>query len=286
MTPSELIYQFGRPIAYYPGLVPYLGSVNAVILFCQFFYWTGKETSEFGIFKTTEEIESETGLTYEEQLTARKKLKQAGVLKETNKRLEHRIYYQIDTDRLDGMLSQPIDKSPNGENPFREAGKAQLAKEEKPKPPARDSLTGGQGIPHFDHTEITTEITTEKRTRKAAKSSVIDFSAFPMAVSPEIWDDYLKHRKAKRAPITQTVVNMLGKELRKAAASGWSVDDALSEAMAAGWQGFKFEWLQNRSRPQNQYAGNTGMSRQEALEARNAQVADDFVNGGYAYAGS
>lgn len=226
--PSELIYQFGRPIAYYPGLVPYLGSVNAVILFCQFFYWTGKETSEFGIFKTTEEIESETGLTYEEQLTARKKLKQAGVLKETNKRLEHRIYYQIDTDRLDGMLSQPIDKSPNGENPFRETGKAQLAKEEKPKPPARDSLTGGQGIPHFDHTEITTEITTEKRTRKAVKSSVFDFSSFPMAVSPEIWEDYLIHRKAKRAPMTQTVVNMLGKELRKAAASGWSVDDALS----------------------------------------------------------
>ncbi|EOD4119696.1 hypothetical protein ACJQ6Q_001261 [Yersinia enterocolitica] len=281
MTPSELIYQFGRPIAYYPGLVPYLGSVNAVILFCQFFYWTGKETSEFGIFKTTEEIESETGLTYEEQLTARKKLKHAGVLKETNKRLEHRIYYQIDTGRLDGMLSQPIDKSPNGESPFRETGKPQLANEEKPKPPARDSLTGGQGIPHFDHTEITTEITTEKRTRKAAKNSAIDFSAFPMAVSSEIWDDYLKHRKAKRAPMTQTVVNMLGKELSKAVAAGWSVDDALSEAMAAGWQGLKFEWLQNRSRPQNQCAGNTGMSRQEALEAHNARVADDFVNDGW-----
>ncbi|MGE4670441.1 hypothetical protein [Yersinia enterocolitica] len=281
MTPSELIYQFGRPIAYYPGLVPYLGSVNAVILFCQFFYWTGKETSEFGIFKTTEEIESETGLTYEEQLTARKKLRQAGILKETNKRLEHRIYYQIDTDRLDGMLSQPIDKSPNGENPFRETGKPQLANEEKPKPPARDSLTGGQGIPHFDHTEITTEITTEKRTRKAAKSSAFDFSSFPMAVSPEIWEDYLKHRKAKRAPITQTVVNMLGKELNKAAAVGWSVDDALSEAMAAGWQGFKFEWLQNRSRTQNQYTPNAGMSRQEALEAHNARVADDFVNDGW-----
>ncbi|MGM7842540.1 hypothetical protein ACS78Y_02695 [Yersinia enterocolitica] len=280
MTPSELIYQFGRPIAYYPGLVPYLGSVNAVILFCQFFYWTGKETSEFGIFKTTEEIESETGLTYEEQLTARKKLKQTGVLKETNKRLEHRIYYQIDTGRLDGMLSQPIDKSPNGESPFRETGKLQLANEEKPKPPARDSLTGGQGIPHFDHTEITTETTSEKRTRKAVKSSVFDFSSFPMAVSPEIWEDYLTHRKAKRAPMTQTVVNMLAKELNKAAAAGWSVDDSLAEAMAAGWQGFKFEWLQNRSRPQNQSAGNTGMSRQEALEAHNARVADDFVNNG------
>ncbi|CQI96054.1 hypothetical protein B4900_11435 [Yersinia rohdei] len=280
MTPSELIYQFGRPIAYYPGLVPYLGSVNAVILFCQFFYWTGKETSEFGIFKTTEEIESETGLTYEEQLTARKKLKQAGVLKETNKRLEHRIYYQIDTERLDGMLSQPIDKSPNGENPFRETGKTQLANEGKPQSPARDSLTGGQGIPHFVHTEITTEITTEKRTRNTAKNSAIDFTAFPMAVSTDIWDDYLQHRKAKRAPITQTVVNMLAKELSKAAAAGWSADDALSEAMAAGWQGFKFEWLQNRSRPQSQYVGNSGMSRQDALEARNAQVADDFVNGG------
>ncbi|HDL7951356.1 TPA: hypothetical protein PXP80_004288, partial [Yersinia enterocolitica] len=94
-------------------------------------------------------------------------------------------------------------------------------------------------------------------------------------------DDYLKHRKAKRAPITQTVVNMLGKELNKAAAAGWSVDDALSEAMAAGWQGFKFEWLQNRSRTQNQYTPNAGMSRQEALEAHNARVADDFVNGGW-----
>ncbi|WP_145500074.1 hypothetical protein [Yersinia bercovieri] len=280
MTPSELIYQFGRPIAYYPGLVPYLGSVNAVILFCQLFYWTGKETSEFGIFKTTEEIESETGLTYEEQLTARKKLKQAGVLKETNKRLEHRIYYQINTEQLDRSLSQLIDKSPNGENPFGETGKAQLANEEMPCPPAGESLTGGQGIPHFDHTEITSEITSEKRTRKAAKSSAIDFSAFPTAVSPEIWEDYLIHRKAKRAPITQTVVNMLGKELSKAVASGWSVDDALSEAMAAGWQGLKFEWLQNRSRPQSQYVGNTGMSRQEALEARNAQAADDFVNDG------
>ncbi|MCW6528370.1 hypothetical protein [Yersinia ruckeri] len=285
MTPSELIYQFGRPIAYYPGLVPYLGSVNAVILFCQFFYWMGKESSEFGIFKTTEEIESETGLTYEEQLTARKKLKQAGVLKETNKRLEHRIYYQIDTDRLDGILSQSIDKSPNGESPFREVGKTQLANKEKPCPPTGESLTGGQGIPHFDHTEITTEITSEitleKRTRKAVKSSVFDFSSFPMAASSEIWGDYLKHRKAKRAPMTQTVVNMLGKELSKAAAAGWSVDDALSEAMAAGWQGFKFEWLQNRCRPQNHYARHTSMSRQEVLEAHNARVADDFVNDGW-----
>ncbi|HEN3632622.1 TPA: hypothetical protein U5E30_001172 [Yersinia enterocolitica] len=134
---------------------------------------------------------------------------------------------------------------------------------------------------HTEITETTTEITTEKRKRKAAKSSAFDFSSFPMAVSPEIWDDYLKHRKAKRAPITQTVVNMLGKELNKAAAVGWSVDDALSEAMAAGWQGLKFEWLQNRSRPQNQYTPNAGMSRQEALEAHNARVADDFVNDGW-----
>ncbi|EKN6355965.1 hypothetical protein ACOHX9_000673 [Yersinia enterocolitica] len=134
---------------------------------------------------------------------------------------------------------------------------------------------------HTEITETTTETTSEKRKRKAVKSSVFDFSSFPMAVSPEIWEDYLIHRKAKRAPMTQTVVNMLGKELSKAAAVGWSVDDSLSEAMAAGWQGLKFEWLQNRSRPQNQCAGNTGMSRQEALEAHNARVADDFVNDGW-----
>ena len=39
MKPSDLVRDFGNPVAYYPGLVKHLGSVNAVVLFCQLFYW-------------------------------------------------------------------------------------------------------------------------------------------------------------------------------------------------------------------------------------------------------
>ncbi|HEJ7283098.1 TPA: hypothetical protein SMF87_004550 [Serratia marcescens] len=161
MRPSDLVKDFGNPVAYYPGLVKHLGSVNAVILFCQFFYWTGKESSDLGIFKTTEEIERETGLTYEEQLNARKKLKRRGVLKETNKRLEHRIYYRIDTEKLDAVLSQVIEKTPNGQSPDGEMAKAQPANTAKPNPPTGESPARERGKPDFVHTENTTEITSQ-----------------------------------------------------------------------------------------------------------------------------
>ncbi|AOR58847.1 helix-turn-helix domain-containing protein [Pectobacterium parmentieri] len=113
--------------------------------------------------------------------------------------------------------------------------------------------------------------------RKIALKSPLaefDFSAFPTLPSEQVWGDYVKHRKAKRAPITQTVVNILGQELTKAANAGWTVDQALGEAMAAGWQGLKFEWLANRNQS---VRGVVPLNKQEALEARNAQAFDEWL---------
>lgn len=161
MRPSDLLMDFGKPVAYYPGLVKVMGSVNAVILFCQLFYWTGKEQSELGIHKETAEIEAETGLSYEAQLTARKQLKKRGILIEVNKRLEHRIYYRINTERLDTILSQVIDLAPNGQSPIGETVKPKVANPAKPNPPSGESLVGGDGKDHFVHTENTTENTSD-----------------------------------------------------------------------------------------------------------------------------
>ncbi|WP_337228101.1 hypothetical protein [Proteus faecis] len=112
MRASDLLLDFGRPVAYFPGLVKRLGSVNAVIFFSQIFYWQDKADSKLGVYKTSEEIESETGLSYREQLTARKHLVSRGILVETNKRLEHKIYYLIDCEKLDYVMSQPIENAP------------------------------------------------------------------------------------------------------------------------------------------------------------------------------
>jgi len=104
MAATDYLLDLGHPVAYYPGLVKHLGSVNAVLFFSQIFYWQDKAASELGVYKTVEEIEAETGMTYREQATARKQLVERGVLVETNKRLEHRVYYRIDLDRLNEML--------------------------------------------------------------------------------------------------------------------------------------------------------------------------------------
>lgn len=134
---------FGRPLAYYPGLVKYMGSVNAVVFFGQIFYWQDKATSEDGAYKTAEEIEQETGLTYREQATARSHLKARKLLVETCKRLEHKIFYKIDLGVLDELISGVVP-----EMRFRRSGNDKCA-------------IGETTNAHFVHTENTTEITTE-----------------------------------------------------------------------------------------------------------------------------
>jgi len=164
MHPSELVREMGKPVAYYPGLVKHLGSVNAVLLFCQFFYWTGKETSPEGIYKSVEDIERETGLTYREQATARKQLKSRGLLTETRKRLEHRIYYRVNTDRLDALLHAENGNSCNSltdKCAVREETKVQLGRKQKCSSRRNKTAVREEADQQFDHTENTTENTTE-----------------------------------------------------------------------------------------------------------------------------
>lgn len=105
MKPSEMLKNTGRVIAYRPNLARLFGGVIAEVFFEQIFYWQDKSDSELGVYKTQEELEIETGLSRKEQETARKLLREKGVLIETHKRLEHRMYYKIDCEKLDELLA-------------------------------------------------------------------------------------------------------------------------------------------------------------------------------------
>lgn len=87
---------WGRAVAYHPTLTHFFGSVNAGIFFDQLTYWDGRTENPLGVYKTSEEWTEETGLSYREQATARRILSEPGYLIETNKRLEHRLYFLID----------------------------------------------------------------------------------------------------------------------------------------------------------------------------------------------
>lgn len=71
----------------------------------------------------------------------------------------------------------------------------------------------------------------------------LDFSLWPEMPSKQLFEDWIAVRKVKRAAMTQTAIDQMGHELQKAAAMGWSVEDALSHAVASGWQGLNAKWL-------------------------------------------
>ena len=76
MTPSTILKNTGRAIAYRPNLARLFGGVVAEIFFEQIFYWQDKADPVLGVYKTQEELEIETGLSRKEQETARKLLRE------------------------------------------------------------------------------------------------------------------------------------------------------------------------------------------------------------------
>ena len=66
----------------------------------------------------------------------------------------------------------------------------------------------------------------------------------PVGVSPEVWESFVKHRKAKKAQITQLVVDTIAKQARKA---GWTLEKALTECVVRNWQSFRADWVNQAS---------------------------------------
>jgi hypothetical protein len=102
MKLTNYILDLGRAVAYYPGLKKVTGSTTATILLCQFLYWSSKMKDSW-IYKTADEIEEETGLTYNEQKTARKTLVDLKLLSEEFKRLDHTSRYKINQEELNNQ---------------------------------------------------------------------------------------------------------------------------------------------------------------------------------------
>lgn len=106
MKPSDFLQDIGRPMAYYPKLRKATGSTTATIMLCNLIYWRGKESGPDGwLYKTAEEIEDETGLSYREQQSARKQLVKQELVEERYQRLDHKMYFRINLQVLDTKWS-------------------------------------------------------------------------------------------------------------------------------------------------------------------------------------
>ena len=86
------------------------------------------------------------------------------------------------------------------------------------------------------HTDAPLTVTvTETKTETKTKTDIT-----PDGVSQSVWDEFVKHRKSKKAQITQLVIDGIQKEADKA---GFTLEDALKETVIRNWQSFKAEWV-------------------------------------------
>jgi hypothetical protein len=88
----------------------------------------------------------------------------------------------------------------------------------------------------LDSTETERETEVEKEKEKETKP--------PEGVSLEVWDSFVKQRKASRSVITPSVIRSIQKEAEKA---GWPLEQALAECAARGWRGFKADWVADKN---------------------------------------
>ncbi|MEA4908653.1 MAG: hypothetical protein VB089_13585 [Anaerolineaceae bacterium] len=101
MRITDFIEDVGRPVSFYPGLRRITKSTTGTLLLCQLIYWHGKQQDVNGwILKTSGEIEYETGLSYEEQKTARAALIRNKLIEEDYRRIDHIMAFRVNLDAI------------------------------------------------------------------------------------------------------------------------------------------------------------------------------------------
>lgn len=90
----------------------------------------------------------------------------------------------------------------------------------------------------------------KKTTQKSESEMLLE----QFGISGQLAKDFITHRKAKKAPITETVMNGFLREANKA---GLSVAESVAISIERNWQGFKATWylkdkeLQSIKQPQS-----------------------------------
>jgi hypothetical protein len=77
----------------------------------------------------------------------------------------------------------------------------------------------------------------------SSSSSSSNINTPPDGVSQEVWQEFVKHRKTKKASVTPLVIKGIEVQAKKA---GWSLEDALKETVIRNWQSFNADWVKDQ----------------------------------------
>jgi uncharacterized protein YdaU (DUF1376 family) len=93
----------------------------------------------------------------------------------------------------------------------------------------------------------------------------------PAGVADSVWQDWLIHRKAKRAAVTQSALDGIAKEAGKA---GITLQAALEMCCMRGWTGFKAEWLKDKDAGQKSFAEKEYEFKRKRWEAMTGRTSE------------
>ncbi|MBU9203098.1 YdaU family protein [Burkholderia multivorans] len=124
-----------------------------------------------------------------------------------------------------------------------------------------------------NHKPITNNHKPEKQKTERVPRFDAQARLVSLGVDPKVAEDFLTLRKKKRLEPTETAIDGLLAEARK---TQLTFDAVLRICCTRGWGGFEAAWITNRQ----QGSASGQMNRQEALEAKNNQVAQRWANGG------
>lgn len=129
-------------------------------------------------------------------------------------------------------------------------------------------LSEWQNLPNtynqLPNNSSTKNINNNKDVRFDFKKSLLE-----IGVTPQVAEDWLKVRKAKKAANTETAFQRIKKEIEF---SGLPADECIAIAVERSWQGFKAEWVDNYRRQQARPAG-----RRVSVLENNIAVAEELI---------
>ena len=83
----------------------------------------------------------------------------------------------------------------------------------------------------------------------SSSSSSSNINTPPEGVSEEVWQEFTKHRKTKKAAVTPLVIKGIAEQAQKA---GWTLENALKETVVRNWQSFNADWVTGKNAPSGQ----------------------------------
>jgi hypothetical protein len=161
---TEALKRLGPVVVFYPSLAKLIGIKEAIVL-AQFVYWTPRSRNEQGwIYKSAEDMEAETSLTYREQKRVRESLVGQGLIEEQYNREEHRIYFRVVPRAVDGLI--PTQGAPD------KTSDAHLT--ERRVAPDNSSTGTRPKVVSYKEAEITSETTQGESLRVSGSAELFD----------------------------------------------------------------------------------------------------------------